>query len=279
MAPSIAAALHTTRQQLAAYSDTPQVDARRLLGHVLGRSASWLLAHSNDWLETTANDQLQALVQAYQQGRPLPYILGSWQFCEWEFVVNEAVLIPRPETEELVMQAGAWLREQPNPAPTIVDVGTGSGAIALSLALMFPAATVYALDISPAALAVAYQNAERLQAANVRFLESDLLTNLPDGLDIDLIVANLPYIDTPTLQNLAVARWEPQLALDGGADGLDDIRRLLAQLPDRASTQTQVLLEIGADQGAFFRMQHGAYSSLTVYKDLSGRDRIVSLTL
>jgi release factor glutamine methyltransferase len=275
---TIAATLHTIRQQLMGHSDSPAVDARRLLGYVLERPSAWLLAHGDNCMPEDALQQLEALVTEYQTGRPLPYILGAWQFCQWEFIVTEDVLIPRPETEELVIHAADWLRTQANPAPTIVDVGTGSGAIAIALALMFPAATVYALDISPQALAVAQDNATRLGAKNVHLLESDLLTALPTTVSADIIVANLPYIDSATLSTLSVSRWEPRLALDGGADGLRDIRRLLDQLPGVARPQTQVLLEIGADQGNFFQTQHGDYAALRVYRDLSGRDRIVSLT-
>lgn len=276
---TIAAALHHARQQLTNVSDTPQVDARRILASVLQKSPTWLLAHMDAELADEQHIQFETYVAEYATGRPLPYILGEWPFYNWTFRVTEDVLIPRPETEELVARAAEWLNAQCIDYPVIIDVGAGSGAIAISLALLFPKATVYALDISSAAVALTQQNAQRLKANNVQCLQSNLLAAVSDNVQADLVVANLPYIGTDIVKTLDVARWEPMLALDGGLDGLRAIRQLLIELPCVATTASGIFLEIGADQGGFFQSIRSKYASVSVYKDLSGRDRIVSLTL
>lgn len=279
MTNTVAQALTYARTTLADVSDTPNVESRHLLGHVLGKSTTWLMTYPDHLLEDKQHTQFLNLLGRRVAGTPLAYVLGRWSFYQWEFVVNEHVLIPRPETEELVRLASEYLKVSGNTAPTIVDVGTGSGIIAISLALLFPAAKVIATDISSDALAVARENAQRLQARNVEFIEGNLLEPLSVNLQVDMIVANLPYIDTDVVKGLDVWKWEPHIALDGGPAGLRDIRQLLQQAPTILNASGIIWLEIGIDQGEFFLEIQHPYHQAAVYPDLTGRDRIVSLQL
>jgi release factor glutamine methyltransferase len=239
--PTTQDALRSARQQIDA------LDAHVLLGEVLGVDRAYLLAHPEAPLTSEQAERFANLVARCAAGEPVAYLLGRRAFYDRDFIVTPAVLIPRPETELLLEQALAWAGDRPIVA---ADVGTGSGALAVTLAANRPQAQICATDISPAALAVARQNAER-QGVRVAFYEGDLLTPLIEcDVRLDLIMANLPYIASDDLPGLAVTRYEPLLALDGGADGLDLIRRLLAQIPQVANPGALVLLEIGAGQGA-----------------------------
>jgi len=267
-------------KRLQPVSDSASLDAQVLLGYVLGRDRAYLLAHPEQDLTDDQRAQFVALVERAAAGEPLPYILGRRAFYDREFAVSPAVLIPRPETELLLEAALAFVRSRSH--CVAVDVGTGSGALAVILAANCPNATVYATDISPAALAIARQNAE-MQDANVAFFEGDLLMPLLErGIQIDLLMANLPYIATDELPTLAVSRYEPRLALDGGADGLDLIRRLLHQAPAACKSGACLLLEIGWDQGAAaLELASTAFpvAGAMVLKDFAGLDRIVRVDL
>ncbi len=256
------------------------LDAQALLCAALGVERAYLFGHPDHPLTPAQADRYAGWVERCAAGEPLAYILGRRAFYDRDFIVTPDVLIPRPETELLVEQGLAYLRGRP--AATVADVGTGSGALAVTLAVHAPAAQVYALDISPAALAVARQNAAQHRAA-VTFLEGDLLRPfLERGLRFDLLVANLPYIASGDLPSLAVTRWEPRLALDGGADGLDLVRRLLDQAPAAARPGARLLLEIGADQGAAAQALGAAAfpgARAAVLPDLAGHDRILRLDL
>ncbi len=232
---------------LAARKRIDPLDAHVLLGEVLGVDRAYLLAHPEAPLTPEQAERFAALVARCADGEPVAYLLGRRAFYDRDFLVTPDVLIPRPETELLLEQALAWAGDR---AIAAADVGTGSGALAVTLAANRPQARVYATDISSAALAVARKNAER-SSVGVTFYEGDLLAPLIEhSIRLDLIMANLPYIASDELASLAVSRHEPRLALDGGADGLDPIRRLLAQIPGAINPGALVLLEIGAGQGA-----------------------------
>ncbi|MFN8449710.1 MAG: peptide chain release factor N(5)-glutamine methyltransferase [Anaerolineae bacterium] len=232
---------------LAARQRIDPLDAHVLLGEVLGVDRAYLLAHPEAPLTPEQAERFVGLVARCADGEPVAYLLGRRAFYDRDFLVTPDVLIPRPETELLLEQALAWAGDR---AIAAADVGTGSGALAVTLAANRPQARVYATDISPAALAVARKNAER-SSVGVTFYEGDLLAPLIEhSIRLDLIMANLPYIASDELASLAVSRHEPRLALDGGADGLDLIRRLLAQIPGAINPGALVLLEIGAGQGA-----------------------------
>ena len=256
-----------------------------LLAHVLETSRAVLIAHHERPLTPAQLDQYQALVRRRAANYPLPYLTGRIEFYGLEFEVTPDVLIPRPETETLVDLA---LRRRP---ARVVDVGTGSGCIAVSLAVHLPEVTVYAVDVSPAALAIARRNAERHGVAErVRLLAGDLLGPLPGPLD--LIVSNPPYVPTDERAALpaSVRDHEPRLALDGGPDGLALVRRLLAQAPAVLRNPAPVtgcpggglLIEIGANQGeAASRLARAFFPHATVrvHPDLAGRDRVLEVQM
>jgi release factor glutamine methyltransferase len=244
---------------------------------VLGKTREWVIAHP-DAPEITPEqtEQFNALVTRAEAGVPLPYLLGHWEFFGLNFKVSSAVLIPRPETELLVERA--LLRKPKH----IADVGTGSGIIGITLAVKLPEALVTASDVSAEALAVAQANARELGVANrITFVKSDLLESYPPER-FDLICANLPYIPSGELAGLAVAEHEPRLALDGGMDGLELIRRLLGQAAGALAPSGGMLLEIEYRQGAeAARLAQAAFpeGKVQIHKDLAGLDRVVEIEL
>ena len=209
---------------------------------------------------------------------PLAYILGIREFYGINLLVNSEVLIPRPETESLVEHALFMaLMGMETTELAIADVGTGTGAIAINLALHLPAARIYAVDSSDSALDVAAYNIRTHNVADrVTLAKGDLLGPVPEP--VDLIVANLPYLPTariPTLQ--PEIQWEPKLALDGGEDGLDAIRRLLSQAPSKVKEQATILLELDPEQVPAVEELAKTYfpnATTSVEKDLAQLDRI-----
>lgn len=260
-AATIAAALAAARVRI------PLGDARLLLGHLLGRDRAWLEAHRDDLLDAAVAVSFDALAARCQAGEPVAYLLGRKEFYGRDFAVSPAVLIPRPETELLVETALALLAG--NRAPRILDLGTGSGCLAVTLALELPAAAVTAVDVSPAALAVARQNAERL-GASVRFMPSDWFDAL-GGERFDLVVGNPPYIAAGD-SHLADLRCEPAGALVSGVDGLDAIRIIAAAAPAHLVAGGWLLLEHGYDQGAAAAalLAGAGFSSVEQRRDLAG---------
>lgn len=219
---------------------------------------------------------LQTETDHLLQGVPLPQILGDWSFYGRGFAVSPDVLIPRPETELLVERAIAFCKERPR--SLIADVGTGSGIIAISLAAASPGTRVIATDRSHAALKIAALNAARYQLNKIHFVQTDLLLGLDSPLD--LICANLPYIPTEVLNGLPLAQWEPRLALDGGPDGLDLIRRLLKQARTRLAPGGGILLEIEATTGkAALAAAREAFSNaqIELHPDLAGKARLIEV--
>lgn len=251
------------------------LDAHVLLGEILGVNRAYLLAHPEATLTPEQVERFEAWVERCAAGEPVAYILGRRAFYDRDLLMTPDVLIPRPETELLLENALAWVGSR---ALVAADIGTGSGALAVTLAANRPNVQVYAVDISSAALAVARRNAEA-SAVSVQFYEGDLLLPLIErGIKVDLIMANLPYIASDEIPTLAVSRYEPHLALDGGADGLDQIRRLLRQVPQVAYPGALILLEIGAGQGAAVlqlveQTLHPARAELLL--DYAGVDRII----
>ena len=216
----------TTR--LSSISDSPALEASVLIGHITGKSRTWILAHPELVLTAEQSEQLEDSLTRLEDGEPFPYVLGHWEFFGIDFEITRAVLIPRPETELLVEKAIDWLNKNPE-RKSIVDIGTGSGAIAVSLAVNIRNIEILATDISSEALQVAMRNAEKHKVSrNIDFVECDLLPiHQGNNRKIDLICANLPYIPTKSLKQLSVYEREPALALDGGEDGLELYRRLL----------------------------------------------------
>ncbi|MDY6875620.1 MAG: peptide chain release factor N(5)-glutamine methyltransferase [Chloroflexota bacterium] len=270
--------------ELAPATDAARLEAEVLLSHVLEIPRTGLLTHPE---RTLTSDQLanyQTLIRHRASCYPLPYLTGRIEFYGLEFKVTPDVLIPRPETETLVDLALALYSSSARSSSThliIADVGTGSGCIAVSLAVHLPRAVVYAVDISPAALAVARRNVEQHGVATrVWLMVGDVLV-LRSGL-ADLIVSNPPYISTDDCDSLpaSVRDYEPRLALDGGPDGLSVVRRLLAQAPSVLRPGGVLLIEIGADQGeAVACLARIAFprAAVRVHPDLAGRDRVLEV--
>lgn len=261
-------------------SETPGLDAQVLLARVLNRPRSWVTAHPEAPVAEAQSRTLGELIGRLEGGEPLPYVLGRWEFFGLDLEVTPDVLIPRPETELLVETALVWLRQHSN-RRRAADIGTGSGCIAIALAVQIPDLSVLATDVSPLALQVARRNAARHQVkGRVECLCSDLI---PEGEHrFNLIVANLPYIPSGTLRGLRVYGREPSLALDGGSDGLDLIRRLLAMVPDRLDPGGMLLLEIEASQGpAVLSLAYDAFGEgeIHLHQDLSGHDRLLEVLI
>ena len=276
----IQTALAYGRSQLTPHSPSSQLDARLLLEHLLNVPHSYLIAHNDQPLTANQQNSYRQLIARAQQAEPIPYIVGHAPFFDFDLHVAPGVLIPRPETEQLVELAAAWA--QKNNAATAVDVGTGSGCIAIALARLLPDVSVTAVDISTQALAIAQQNAQRLAPNRIQFRQSDLLQAI--DTPIDLIVANLPYVTSGEWQALAdgVKLYEPALALDGGEDGLDLIRRLLQQATTRLCPNGAIFLEIGWQQGKIACQAAQAYfptATITVLPDFAGHDRIVKIVI
>ena len=254
-----------------------RLDAELLAAHAFAMSRIELYAHFDRPLSASELASYRDLVSRRLAGEPVAYLLGHKEFWSLDLLVDSRVLIPRPDSETLLEEAldrvagsGAGLR--------VADVGTGSGALALALAKERPEAQVFATDISPGALAVARANAERLSLA-VTFLEGDLNQPLGPAGRFDLIVANLPYIPSADIDGLAAdVRSEPQLALDGGADGLALVRRLVAAAPELLQPGGYVALEVGADQAGAVKelLRRAGLGDIRCRRDLAGIERVVS---
>jgi release factor glutamine methyltransferase len=188
------------------------------------------------------------MIRRRARHEPVAYIVGRRAFFDLELKVSPAVLIPRPETEHLVEEALRWVASHPEIAQ-VADVGTGSGALAICLAGRLPRARVWAVDVSPEALQVAAENVGRYSLGKrITLVCSDLLSQIKGPFD--LIVANLPYVPHDEIETLMpdVAQFEPHLALGGGPDGLNLLRRLAAQLPTRLTRPGLALLEMDPRQ-------------------------------
>ena len=229
---------------------------------------------------------LDAMLERFSVGEPLQYVLGSWQFRHLELMVDQRVLIPRPETEWVCETALGFARSMPAPL-LIADLGTGSGAIGLSLAQELPieSVTVWLVDISTDALDVARANLAGVgrAAAAVRIAQGSWFEALPTTLEgtLDLVVANPPYIaETDAELEAAVRVWEPHAALFGGEDGLRDIRSIVSQGATWIRPGGRLVLEIGHQQGAAVAelLRQAAYMDVEIRPDLAGRDRIATGT-
>ena len=255
----------------------PRSEAEILLRHILDVSRSELLTYPDRRLTSVQISRFEGLLSDRVSGYPLPYLTGRIEFYGLEIDVTPEVLIPRPETEMLVDLA---LERRPR---TVVDVGTGSGCIAVALAKELPGLEIYAIDISPAALAVARRNAERHGVdERIQFIVSDLLDRRPSP--VDLIVSNPPYVSADEWAALpaAIRHHEPRLALDGGSDGLELIRRLLSQSQGLLEPGGALLVEIGAYQAEEAKeiAETGFPEKGTVVRihpDLAGRDRVLEV--
>ena len=270
---TVRALLASAAAALSDIGDSPAIDAQVLLAHALERDRSWLFA----WPEHTPPPAQQAafstLVARRRDGEPIAYLTGRREFWSLDLAVSAHTLIPRPETELLVEQVLAL--DLPADAQ-VVDLGTGSGASALGLATERPGWQVSATDASIDALAVARNNARRLNLPQVRFHHGDWFGALPSGQRFAAIVSNPPYVGEHDAHLCrGDVRFEPREALAAGPDGLDDIRRLIACAPGFLAPGGWLWLEHGADQAAAIRrlFATAGLDRIETQRDLAGRER------
>lgn len=250
-------------------------EAFLLLQQASGFSKIKLMTEPQTELDTKAAEQYAAFLNERVAGRPLQYILGEWEFMGLPFFVGEGVLIPRADTEilvESVLEKGeiyGW--------KTGLDIGTGTGCIPISLE-KYGGFAMTAVDISPQALAYAHKNNMRNQT-KVQLLQSDLCTAIPQETKFDFVVSNPPYIAAAEITDLMeeVRVYEPHNALDGGADGLDFYRRILAQAQDFLKDEGWIFFEIGCTQrmDLLQLLEQAGFDCLESRQDLAGLDRVV----
>jgi release factor glutamine methyltransferase len=284
IAPTVASVLGAAARRLGgAGVATARQDAEALLARALGTTRLGLYTTGRAPVPDDVLAAFEGLVARRARHEPLQYLLGETEFCGLVLAVGPGVFIPRPETEELVEQA---LALGPTPAATVLDLCTGSGAIACALAARRLEWRVWAVEQAVAAAAWARGNVRRLGLdRRVRILEGDLWAPLaghvrPGG--VDLVVANPPYLAAPLLPALPaeVREWEPRDALDGGADGLGVIRRLLREGPAWLRPGGAMLVEIGEEHGPTVTALAGAdprYAAARVRRDFRGLDRVLEV--
>jgi len=251
-------------------------ESQLLLQHTLNVNRAWLIAHENDSLPADIEARFDALLQRRINGEPMAYILGSREFYGLDLNVSPATLIPRPDTEILV---DAALEKIPaGTALQVLDLGTGTGAIALAIAHQRPHAHVTAVDASQAALDIAISNSKKLSIANVSFVLSDWFSALNQD-KFDVIASNPPYIEAGDSHlNQGDLRFEPATALASGADGLDDIRRIIDGCLIHLKPQGWLMFEHGYNQAAAVAelMAQAGLVNIETFKDLGGNERVTA---
>ena len=272
--------LDETARRLAAVGiDDPRLEADVLWMKALDIDRAQLYARLHDDPAEAHATAAEALTARRLRREPLAYVTGTREFYGIDLTIRPGVLVPRPDTETLVDEAISVLAHRAEPAPVIADIGCGSGAIALALAANVADATVHAVDRSPAAVGLTRANAERHGLSErVRVYLGDLTAPLPEP--VDLIAANLPYVRSDELPTLEpeVSVFEPAEALDGGADGLDLVRRLLREAPARLKPGAAVLLELDPrqfDEAAAFAAEAMPDARARSVRDLAGRERVL----
>jgi release factor glutamine methyltransferase len=263
----------------------PRAAAEVLLADLLDLPRLSLFLDTHRVLSPSQRDAYAARIRRRLRGEPVQYIIGTQEFCSLSFVVNAAVLIPRPETELLVEHGVKHVRQWSTrhaSAVHVLDAGTGSGNIAVSLAHAVPQSRVWGVDISWDALRVARANAQHHGVGQrVGWIQGDLLTPIRDtGCKFALCTANLPYVTTAEWAQLPrdIKAYEPALALCGGADGLDVIRRLIVMSPHVLTSGGMVMLEVGWQQAKTVMeilCQQHAFADVGVERDFAGIERIV----
>jgi len=261
---------------------SPRLDAELLLAHCLNRDRVRLYLDFECVLTADELARFRELVRRRGKREPVAYITGFKEFWSLKIAVSSGVLIPRPETEVLVEVAVQLMQSTREHASRILDIGTGSGAIALALAKELPEAAIYACDISAEALETARLNALSCGLADrINYISGDSLHCLPAATVFDAIVSNPPYIPTADIDALEpeIKNFEPRLALDGGADGLDFYRALIPQLHAYLQPQGFVALEIGDTQGEVVSglfQSAGMFTDVVIRNDYARKPRLVT---
>ncbi len=262
----------------------PHLEAEILLAHALGLKRIELYTNHERVLKEDELKGFKQLIQRRSKHEPIAYITGVQPFMSLDFFVDRSVLIPRPETEQLVETTIGIINQegdngQKAEGKRILDIGTGCGAIAISLAKYLPDIKVIGIDSSPGAVKIAQKNAEHHKVDDrCEFIVGNIFEPLKEKFD--LIISNPPYIPSKEIDNLApdVKDWEPREALDGGEEGLDYIKQLIEKAPDYLKPRGILLIEIGFDQGAKAKELSeniNKYSEVKIIKDLNGKDRIL----
>lgn len=263
-------------------AESPRLDAEVLLAHVLKWERVQLYTHYEDEVSETARSAYRELVRRRSEGAPVAYLVGRKEFFSLPLVVSPAVLIPRPDTETVVVEFLALMKGRE--APHAVDVGTGSGCIPLACVQHHKSVRMEAIDLSAEALAIARANAEKLGLADrIRFHQGDLLGPVGDVGPFDAILSNPPYIPTAEIANLehGVRDYEPRQALDGGDDGLRVVSRLIEQAVPLLKPGGHLILEIGTAQEEPVRAliaRHPEMELAPTIRDAANHPRVVRAT-
>ena len=275
-APTVRDLLAAATPTLVPAGDTPRLDAELLLALALGAPRSLVLARLDETIGASAAAHYRELVARRARGEPLAHITGTKEFYSLLLEVTPAVLVPRPETELLV--DAVLERFEDGARFKLLDLGAGSGALAIAIGHSRPSGEVWGADASENSLAVARRNAQRLGVNGVRWVHSDWFASLA-GERFDAIVCNPPYVRSADAARGALA-FEPRLALDGGADGLEAIRALLPAAREHLAAGGWLLLEHGFDQRAAVEALASAagFALVAARRDLAGRDRMVILS-
>ncbi len=261
--------------------ENPRLDAELIVAHALGIDRTRVIIDANRPLEGPELAKLRELVKRRRAHEPIAYLRGEREFYGLRFRVDRRVLIPRPDTEVLVDVALERTRHV-SLSMRMLDLCTGSGCVAVAVARQRPTAKILASDLSDDAIAVARANAYRLGAYNVAFVKSDLFASIPPvyGGKVDIVTANPPYIPTSEIETLQpdIKEFEPRLALDGGVDGLDLVRRIARDAPARLVPGGVLALEIGAGESAAtiaILEEHG-FGDVRAHRDFGRIERVVS---
>lgn len=260
-------------------SETPRLDTEILLAHARNCERIELYTHFEDPLSDVQRATMRELVQRRAQAEPVAYLVGHREFFGLDFHVTPAVLIPRPETETLVVEVLELIKNRPE--AHVLDVGTGSGCIAIAVAANNPLARLTAIDIAPEALDLARENAAaHAVAERIRFIQGDLFAPCQSGEQFDLVASNPPYVAQSEFETLSpdVRCHEPRHALVAGEDGLSVLRRLIQDAHEHLTAQGHLLIEISAEQASIvceLLEATEAYTDIAIQKDLAGRSRVV----
>ncbi len=260
-------------------SDSPRLDAEVLLAFARNCERIRLYTNYQDEVTEPQRTLMRSLVQRRAKAEPVAYLVGKREFFGLDFLVDRNVLVPRPDTETLVMELVD--EAQKIASPSILDLCTGSGCIAIATAAHYSKASFLATDISAAALEIARKNAETNRVSDkIQFLQSDCFAEIPADTAFDMIVSNPPYIPDAEIELLEadVRQHEPRLALSGGADGLDFYRRIIQEAPSYLKEAGTLMLEFSPEQESALKElfeTSGKYTDVRVKADLAGRARVI----
>lgn len=272
----IKSALNWAKNELTKTSE-PDSSAMVLMSEITNLTRTEIMAHPEKILKTLELKKFKSLVKRRKAHESVWHIIGKVNFWGLDFFVNKNVLVPRPETEFLVEHVVNYVLAKNYQVNKILDMGTGSGTIAISLGAEFPEINFVAVDKSPQALVMARKNARYNKVKNIKFIKSDLFSNVAGKFDV--ICANLPYIPSPNIKSLAadVHHYEPRLALDGGERGVEIYERFFKNVGNHLSKKGVIFCEIGLNQGKEIKEIVKKYlpqSKCMISKDLAEIDRI-----